>query len=150
MLMKVIKLLTIDNGDVAAWSSRPCSFFSPSKYSPVTLRSNRWPGAVVVAYNDKFANVYLGDGQKSLGNPAQNFIVPKLGEVQKEFASGVEGAPGSAEDIVEQVDPTVEEEQAFEDSLKVKEEGDEKEEGEEGDGEAGDGEEKDEEEDEDA
>jgi radial spoke head protein 4A len=96
----------------------------------VTLKSNRWPGALVVAYNDKFANVYIGDGQKSLGNPAQNFIVPKLSEVQKEYAGAVvDDAPPSVEEITEQVDPTVDEEQAFEDSLKVKEK-----EGEDGEG----------------
>jgi radial spoke head protein 4A len=88
----------------------------------VTLKSNRWPGALVVAYNDKFANVYIGDGQKSLGNPAQNFIVPKLSEVQKEYAGvSIDDGPPSVEETTEQVDPTVDEETAFEDSLKVKE-----------------------------
>jgi radial spoke head protein 4A len=97
----------------------------------VTLKSNRWPGALVVAYNDKFANVYIGDGQKSLGNPAQNFVVPRLGEVQKEYVGvvGEEGVP-TGEEVTEMVDPSVDEELAFEDSLKIKEK-----EGEDGEGE---------------
>lgn len=105
----------------------------------MTLRSNRWPGAFVVAYNDKFSNVYVGDGQKSIGNPSQNFVVPKLAEVQKEFAGAVVEGAATFEEVTEQVDPTVEEERAFEDSLKAKEkegEDGEGEDGEEGDGDA--------------
>ncbi|KAI8806047.1 radial spokehead-like protein-domain-containing protein [Cladochytrium replicatum] len=129
-----------DHGDIPAWSARLCSFLSPLKFSPVMLRSNRWPGAFVVAYNDKFSNLYIGNGLKDLGNPSQSFIPPPLPEIQKEYGSGVEGALGSPDELVEQVDPTAEEEAAFEAEQKAKEEalkGDQEEEeegGEEGEG----------------
>ncbi|KAJ3222575.1 Radial spoke head protein 4 A [Clydaea vesicula] len=124
-----------DHGDIPSWVSRFCSVFSQTKFSPVLLRNNRWPGASVISYNDKFASIYMGDGQKNLGNPQQNFIVPKLPEIQKEFGSGVEGGFGSQTDITEQVDPTLEEEKAFEDSQKVKEDDPDEEEAGEDDGE---------------
>ena len=108
-----ITFLTLEFGDIASWSSRSCSNFLPSRFAPITLRSNRWPGAIVVAHNDKFTNVYIGDGQKNLGNPMQHFIVPKLPDIQVEYGADV---------LVENDDPTVEEEKAFEDSQKVKEE----------------------------
>lgn len=62
--------------------------------------------------NDKFTNIYIGDGLKSLVNPAQSFVLPNLPLVQKEYA------PGEGVIITESVDPSVEEEKAFEDSQK--------------------------------
>lgn len=44
---------------------------------------------------------------------------PKLGSIQKEYAS--EGGEGSPEALVEQIDPSVEQEKAFEDERKAKE-----------------------------
>jgi radial spoke head protein 4A len=82
----------------------------------VTLRSNRWPGAQAVAYKDKFANIYIGIGLKDLGNPVQNFVPPKLGEIQKEFVQN-ENAPDV---LVEQMDPTLEQERLYEDELNAK------------------------------
>ncbi|KAJ3088786.1 Radial spoke head protein 4 A [Quaeritorhiza haematococci] len=111
-----------DNGDVPSWIARACSTFSPTKFSPVVLRSTRWPGAHVVAYNDKFANVYIGDGLKDLGSPTPTFTMPQLPDIQKEYGSGVEGAPGAPAEITEQNDPTLEEEKAFEEEKKKKEE----------------------------
>ncbi len=106
---------------------------SPTKFSPITLRSNRWPGASVVAYSDKFANIYVGDGLKDIGNPVQNFVPPMLGSVNKEYYIP-EG--GNVESLIEQIDPSVEVETAFEDAKKAKE--DEGKEGEEGEGESAD------------
>jgi radial spoke head protein 4/6 len=94
------------------------------------LRSNRWPGASVVTYNDKFANIYIGDGLKDIGNPQQYFVTPALGPLQKEYGTGVENE-ASLELLVEQLDPTVEQEEQFELEQRGKEE-DVKEEGEEG------------------
>lgn len=54
---------------------------------------------------------------------------PKLGPIQKEFATG-EGAEGLPELLVEQNDPTLEQEKAYEDEKKAKET-----DGKEGDGE---------------
>ncbi|KAJ3298750.1 Radial spoke head protein 4 A [Borealophlyctis nickersoniae] len=105
-----------DHGDIPSWAPRTCSNLSPTKFSPVTLRSCRWPGAVVVAYNDKFANVYVGDGLKDLGNPVQQFVPPPLPEVQKEYAP----AEGNENELVEQIDPTVAEEKAFTDEQERK------------------------------
>ncbi|KAJ3302502.1 Radial spoke head protein 4 A [Kappamyces sp. JEL0829] len=125
-----------EHGNVQAWSSRLCSKLSPLKFSPVTLRSNRWPGAIVLAYADKFANIYVGDGLKDIGNPAQNYMPVALGPIAKEYAAG-EGSTGLAELLVEQLDPTVEVETAFEDEKRAKEE-EEKEGDEEGADDAGD------------
>lgn len=71
----------------------------------------------MVAYNDKFANIYVGDGHKDQGR----FIPPPLPEVQKEYATG-DGAAGAAEDITEHNDPTLEEEMAFEEEKRAREE----------------------------
>ncbi|RKO92975.1 radial spokehead-like protein, partial [Blyttiomyces helicus] len=101
-----------DMGDVPSWVSRLCSSLSPTKYSPVLLRSTRWPGATVVAYNDRFNNVYVGDGLKELSDARQRFVPPPLPEVQKEYA----------EPMMEQADPTLEEEKAYEDEKRAKEE----------------------------
>lgn len=101
-----------------------CSNLLPAKFSCVTLRSNRWPGANVVAYNDKFANMYVGDGLKDMGNPTQYFVPPQLPEIQQEF-SVLETSPDA---LVEQMDPTVDQEKVFEDDKKAKDE-DGKEEG---------------------
>ncbi|KAI8925429.1 radial spokehead-like protein [Entophlyctis helioformis] len=117
-----LSVITADDehGDLPSWISRTCSHLSPTKFSPVMLRSTRWPGATVVAYNDKFANIYMGDGLKDLGNPLQRFVPPKLGDIQKEYATG-EGADGNAELLVEQTDPTIEQEKAYEDEKRAKE-----------------------------
>ncbi|KAJ3000272.1 Radial spoke head protein 4 A [Globomyces sp. JEL0801] len=122
-----IDCLTLEHGSIPSWSSRVCANASPLKFSPITLRSNMWPGASVLAYNDKFANLYVGDGLKDIGNPAQHFIPPKLGPLQKEYV-----APEATPDIlVEQLDPTVEREEAYEEEKRAKDE-EGKEEGEEG------------------
>lgn len=80
------------------------------------LRSTRWPGATTVAYNDKFSNIYIGDGLKSLGNPEQTFVLPSLPELQNEYT------PAEGVTFAEANDPTVEEEKAFELSQKKAEE----------------------------
>ncbi|KAJ3286941.1 Radial spoke head protein 4 A [Rhizoclosmatium sp. JEL0117] len=117
-----------------AWVTRPCSTLSPVKFTPVTLRSTRWPGAVIVAYNDKFANIYVGDGHGDI--PKGGFLSdglllpPVLGEVAKEFVVvEKEENPDDPENpivkehgMVEQKDPTVEEEDAFEEAKRAKEE----------------------------
>lgn len=110
-----IIFLNLAHGNLPAWSARICSHLLPTKFSCISLKSNRWPGASVVAYNDKFANIYIGDGLKDLGNPVQHFIPPKLGEIQKEFIPNE-----NPEILVEQLDPTLEEEQMFEDEQKAK------------------------------
>jgi radial spoke head protein 4A len=69
-----------------------------------------------------------------LGNPQQDFIPPPLGAIQKEYAIG-ENTTGNAELLVEQLDPTVEQEDQYEEEQRGKDE-----EGKEGEGE-GDGEE---------
>ncbi|KAJ3195504.1 Radial spoke head protein 4 A [Irineochytrium annulatum] len=116
---------------IPAWTSRICSNLSPSKFSPVLLRSTRWPGATVVAYNDKFANIYVGDGiREQPMSQGGLFIPPPLPDVMKEFVLVVkteeeeaeEGAPPKETMLVEQKDPTVAEEQAYEELKKAKEE----------------------------
>ncbi|KAJ3415351.1 Radial spoke head protein 4 A [Chytridiales sp. JEL 0842] len=128
-----------------AWVSKPCSLLSPSKFSPAMLRSTRWPGAMVVAYNDKFCNLYVGDGLRELDAEDGLYVPTPLPPVQSEYVIPVEVREEDSEEDKakaleagrvwkEQVDPTVEEEEAFEEAKKAKEE-DEKEEGEEEEGE---------------
>lgn len=95
-------------GDVTAWTIRLASPLSPTRYSPVFLRSNRWPGAYTVGYNDKFANVYVGWGVKDLTRP---YLPPALGEVQFEY--GTEQGPGKPDHVTEQADPSVDDEKVF-------------------------------------
>ena len=120
-------LYFVENGDIPGWATRLCSTLSPSKFSPVLLRSNRWPGATVVSYNDKFANIYIGNGLKDLGNPTPKFAPPALPAIQSEYATG-EGVPGNPDFLVEQMDPTIEAEAALEAERKAKEEASKREE----------------------
>ena len=94
----------------------------------MTIRSSRWPGAITVAYNDKFANVYIGDGLKDLGHPVPKFAPPALGPIQTEYATG-ETAAGNPELLIEQLDPTIEAEAELEAEKRAKEEANKAEEG---------------------
>ncbi|KAI9184100.1 hypothetical protein H9P43_003153 [Blastocladiella emersonii ATCC 22665] len=99
-----------------AWSVRACSRMLPLKFTPIHLRSNRWPGAHAVYYNGKFACVYMGDGLKDLaGMP---FAAPALPAFQAEYVPppAVAGPLG----LTEQNDPSVEDEKKFEEMLKEK------------------------------
>ncbi|KAJ3189489.1 Radial spoke head protein 4 A [Gaertneriomyces sp. JEL0708] len=102
------------HGETPAWVSRMCSQMSTARFSPVQLRSTSWPGATVIAYNDKFVNIYIGDGLKdaSLGDGGQ-YAPPPLPPMQHEY---------EGDDINELMDPTMAEEQAFEDERKAREE----------------------------
>ncbi|TPX56079.1 hypothetical protein PhCBS80983_g04803 [Powellomyces hirtus] len=106
-----------EHDGMACWVSRMCSTLSPAKFSPLLLRCTRWPGATVLSYNEKFANIYIGDGHKD----QSRFVPPPLAELQKEYASG-NGAPGTVEEITEQNDPTLAEETAFEEERRAREE----------------------------
>ena len=112
-------------GNLPAWSSRLCSNLSPGNFSPVVLKSNRWIVDTVVSYNDKFTNIYIGNGLKNLGNPIPQFAPPLLPPVQSEFA-----IPEGSDPLSEQLDPTVEAEAALEAERKAKEESKAAEEGE--------------------
>ncbi|KAI8614407.1 radial spokehead-like protein-domain-containing protein [Chytriomyces sp. MP71] len=117
-----------------AWVSRACSSLSPIKFTPVTLRSTRWPGAIIVAYNDKFANIYVGDGHGDIGKGLAlkdgMMLPPVLPDIAKEFVLiEKEENPDDPENpiikekqLTEQKDPTVEEENAFEEAKRAKEE----------------------------
>jgi radial spoke head protein 4A len=79
----------------------------------VILRSNRWPGSFAFAKDDRFSNVYIGYGLKyyyeqlSNGNTINTFTPPLPTIPQKE-----------GESLKEQIDPSVEEEDQLENSLK--------------------------------
>lgn len=117
---------------VPAWSIRLASSRLPSKFAPVFARSNRWPGAVAVTYQKKFANVYVGDGIKY----EPKWHLPALAQPKLEYGIKAEkkeanpDEPASTgeinyqfpQDVVELADPTLEEEKAFEESKKAKEE----------------------------
>ncbi|KAI9101096.1 radial spokehead-like protein-domain-containing protein [Phlyctochytrium arcticum] len=115
-----------DFNEHPAWSARPCSNLLPAKFSPIVLHNTRWPGSSTIAHNDKFVNIYIGDGLKDTAGVGK-FVPPTLEELQKEYVG---------DDCVEAIDPTVAEEQAFEEERKAKEE-----EAEEGSGEEGEAEE---------
>lgn len=78
-----------------------------------------------MSFNDKFANIYIGNGLKA---KVGQYNIPALPKMQSEYQ-------GDA--LIEGVDPSVEEEKAFEDMLKKQdgEEGEEEGEKQEEDGE---------------
>ncbi|KAI8819381.1 radial spokehead-like protein [Fimicolochytrium jonesii] len=119
-----------EHDGMACWVSRMCSTLSSAKFSPILLRCTRWPGATVVSYNEKFANIYVGDGHKD----QTRFVPPPLPELQKEYATG-EGAAGNVEFITEQNDPSLAEETAFEEERRAREEEQQEESDDEGRGE---------------
>ncbi|ORZ31730.1 radial spokehead-like protein [Catenaria anguillulae PL171] len=102
---------------VASWSVRACSRLLPVKFSPVHLRSNRWPGAHAVYYNGKFACVYVGDGIKELGSTP--FTLPAVPKMRAEYAVPAKWAGKVG--LTEKDDPSVADEKAFEEMLKQKE-----------------------------
>lgn len=65
--------------------------------------SLQWPGAVSVAQKKKFANIYVGWGQKQLGTL---YTPPNPAPVQSEYVSGFN--PEEAEE--DETDPTLEQE----------------------------------------
>lgn len=88
--------------DMPAWSVSLSSRVLP-EYSVAVAKSNRWPGAYAFATPRKFENVYIGWGNKYTGrcfNPVQAPIA-------------FEEYPDN-NDVIEQNDPTVEEEKALE------------------------------------
>lgn len=101
------KLLTEVNedqvvGKYEAWTTS-LSSTGNQRYGHVIIRSNRWPGAYAFAKDDRFANVYIGFGQKSSVEPfSPPLPTPMMTQSQTQ----------------EEVDdPTVEEEETYEKSL---------------------------------
>eukprot|EP00824_Muranothrix_gubernata_P010406 TRINITY_DN2340_c0_g1_i1.p1 TRINITY_DN2340_c0_g1~~TRINITY_DN2340_c0_g1_i1.p1 ORF type:complete len:615 (+),score=157.52 TRINITY_DN2340_c0_g1_i1:52-1845(+) len=90
-----------------AWVHRVSSRLT-GRAATASVHSTRWPGAVALAYGDQFANVYIGYGVKALGTAFTPVSPPA---VQSE-----------APEVEEQVDPTLEEEEAYEAAKKAKEE----------------------------
>ncbi|KAJ3338512.1 Radial spoke head protein 4 A [Gonapodya sp. JEL0774] len=132
-----------EDGEIAAgvpaFSIRMCSTFHTVKYSPIHLASNRWPGAHTIAYQDRFANVYVGDGVKAITNTHGYHIPEGLPECAKEWVDkdkkeeeeeekdkedlSVEGegkAKVNLGVLVEQVEPTLEQEKAAEEDKAAK------------------------------
>jgi radial spoke head protein 4A len=118
-----------DHNEMSAWSGHLSSRMTPTKYTPIYLRSTRWPGAVAIAYNEKFANIYVGDGLKDLAGKL--YVDEPLPNVEQEYGS--ENGPGNRADITEERDASVEDEKAFEDMLRA--EGHQKEDDDDDDGE---------------
>lgn len=108
--------------NVPAWSAHLGANLSASKYSPVFLRSLLWPGAVTIAYNDKFANLYIGNGLKALPveTAVGETVLPGFYQPMKTSLILSEYA---GDELLEGVDPTVEEEKAFEEMMKKSKEG---------------------------
>eukprot|EP00128_Syssomonas_multiformis_P015844 Colp12_sorted_trinity150504_noHs@29147 len=106
-----------------AWTARICSTLAP-RYSPVIVRSNRWPGAYAFAFDKKFENIYIGWGQKYL---PQGYSPPAPKVPQSEFEA--------VSMVTEAEDPTVEEEKAASKSKEEQEVANESEPDDEGSGE---------------
>ncbi|KXS21200.1 hypothetical protein M427DRAFT_65972 [Gonapodya prolifera JEL478] len=126
---------------VPAFTIRVCSTYHTLKYTPIHLCSNRWPGAHTVAYQDRFANVYVGDGIKMVTD-AHGYHIPepvpdcamewvdkdkKEEDEQPEEKEEDEGEGGEKKVkenlgvLVEQVEPTLEQEKALEEEKAAKE-----------------------------
>nr|XP_020457714.1 radial spoke head protein 6 homolog A-like [Monopterus albus] len=87
------------------WSSKISSALTP-QHSVAALRSNLWPGAYAYACGKKFENIYVGWGLKYAGEGYSPSVPPLP---QKEYPSGPE--------ITEDLDPSLEEEQALQEAL---------------------------------
>jgi len=100
-----------ENDDIPSWVSKFCSRTLAPQYNPVCISSTRWPGAHTVALSDKFSSIYIGDGMKCYGNTYLSaFHIPQqLTAIMNEYQENE-----TEKDITEQIDPTVEEEKAFE------------------------------------
>eukprot|EP01135_Chromosphaera_perkinsii_P010354 Nk52_evm26s2118 gene=Nk52_evmTU26s2118 len=91
---------------IPAWSARVSSNFAP-QFSPVLLRSQAWPGACAVANGLKFANIYIGWGQKYAPSQYTPLVLPAA---NPEFEVTEESGCNESED------PTAEEEKALEEA----------------------------------
>ena len=96
------------------------------------MRSLIWPGAVTISYNDKFASLYIGNGLKSLPVETLSGDRSMPGFYQFEPLPPMQQEYGGDE-LVEGIDPTVEEEKQFEEMMRKSKE----EEAAEGEGEDG-------------
>ncbi|XP_051930004.1 radial spoke head protein 4 homolog A [Hippocampus zosterae] len=103
--------------ETVPWSSSLSSTLT-SQHAIAIMRSNCWPGACAYAYAKKFENIYVGWGLKYPGDGYSPLLPPPP---QSEYPS--------APEITEDVDPTVEEEQALQDALDEKQAAEEAEEG---------------------
>mmetsp|Transcript_42926 Transcript_42926/g.69646 ORF Transcript_42926/g.69646 Transcript_42926/m.69646 type:complete len:489 (-) Transcript_42926:388-1854(-) len=114
-------LLTATNEDtpineIPAWSARIAPSFAP-QYAVTSLRSVRWPGAIAVCQGKKSACMYIGYGHKYTG---QTYTPPPPPPVQLEV---------NEEQFNMQTDPTVEEEDAFNEAQQAQKENENEEEG---------------------
>lgn len=74
-------------GDPQPYNAPPGKEGAPTTYSVNVLRSLRWPGAVTVAQNSKFANIYVGYGLKK-GDTCFNPVEPP--EIMRDPADQLE------------------------------------------------------------
>ncbi|KAI3368428.1 hypothetical protein L3Q82_025387 [Scortum barcoo] len=91
--------------NIPPWSSEMSSTLT-SQHAVAVLRSNLWPGAYAYACGKKFENIYIGWGLKYAGEGYSPLVPPPP---QEEYPSGPE--------ITEDLDPSLEEEQALKEAL---------------------------------
>ncbi|KAI5608400.1 radial spoke head protein 4-like A [Silurus asotus] len=91
------------------WSTRISSNLI-SQYAIAFVRSNLWPGAYAYVCGKKFENIYIGWGLKFLGEGFNPALPPSP---QPEYPSGPE--------ITEEIDPSVQEEEALREAQEEKE-----------------------------
>uniref|UniRef100_A0A3Q3WFZ7 Uncharacterized protein n=1 Tax=Mola mola TaxID=94237 RepID=A0A3Q3WFZ7_MOLML len=91
------------------WTSRMSSTLT-AQHAVAVLRSNLWPGAHAYACGKKFENIYVGWGLKYVGEGYRPSVPPGP---QTEYPSEPE--------IIEALDPSVEEEEVLKESLEEQE-----------------------------
>ncbi|KAM9849264.1 radial spoke head protein 4 homolog A [Aulostomus maculatus] len=91
--------------NIPPWTSKMSSTLI-SEHAIAVLRSNIWPGASAYACGKTFENIYIGWGLKYSG---EGYSPPVPPLPQREYPDGPE--------VVESLDPTLEEELALEEAL---------------------------------
>merc|ERR1712048_988347 len=86
---------------IPAWSISSSSSLSHSMHQIAIIKSNLWPGAAAYCNGHKFDNIYLGYGQKYT---ADNFSPASCQVFEVEYVQT---------EVVEESDPTVEQENAL-------------------------------------
>jgi len=102
---------------IPAWSINASSSLAHAHHQIAIIKSNLWPGAAAYCNGHKFDNIYLGYGQKYT---ADNFSPASCQVFEVEYVQT---------EVVEESDPTVEQENA----LKAAEEANNEDEGDDGD-----------------
>lgn len=103
---EALPLLSGADGDAVkglarAWTFRVCPL-ARSEHSLAMARSVVWPGAINIMKKQTVASVYIGWGQKNLGD---DYTPPPPPQIQAEFVPVFNAEEGEENPLQEQVDP---------------------------------------------